>query len=134
MSDLSIENDDTVLNRIITVKFNSDVSDTMPWKFYPMQKEIRVMVGETALAFYTAENPTDYTIIGVSTYNVNPQQAGIYFNKIQCFCFEEQRLKSHESIDMPVFFFIDPDFLEDPRMSEIDSITLSYTFFNVEEN
>lgn len=121
-------------NKVITVYFSGDVSDTMPWKFSPMQQEIKVMIGETALAFYSAENPTDKSIVGISTYNVNPQQAGIYFNKIQCFCFEEQRLRPHEMIDMPVFFFIDPSFLEDPRMADIDSITLSYTFFNVEDN
>lgn len=88
-------------NRLITVRFSSSVSNTMPWKFEPMQKEVKVMAGETALAFYKAENPTEETVIGISTYNVNPPQMGIYFNKIQCFCFEEQRLKSNESIDMP---------------------------------
>ena len=119
-------------NRIVTVTFSGDVSDTMPWRFHPLQHEIKLMVGETALAFYSAENPTDKSIVGISTYNVNPQQAGIYFNKIQCFCFEEQRLKPHEVIDMPVFFFIDPAFLDDPKMTDIDSITLSYTFFDVE--
>nr|YP_007890656.1 heme biosynthesis protein [Jakoba bahamiensis]AGH24150.1 heme biosynthesis protein [Jakoba bahamiensis] len=133
VSEVLTEHSNEIQNRLITVRFNADVSDSMPWKFYPMQQEIRVLVGETALAFYTAENPTDESIVGVSTYNVNPQQAGIYFNKIQCFCFEEQRLKPHESIDMPVFFFIDPEFLEDPKMSEVDSITLSYTFFDVEK-
>lgn len=126
--------DEVKENRVITIHFSGDVSDTMPWKFQPVQQEIKLMVGETALAFYTAENPTDKPIVGISTYNVNPQQAGIYFNKIQCFCFEEQRLKPHETIDMPVFFYIDPEFLEDPKMSDIDSITLSYTFFDVEDN
>tara|TARA_B100000614_G_scaffold262904_1_gene299985 strand:+ start:25887 stop:26465 length:579 start_codon:yes stop_codon:yes gene_type:complete len=120
-------------NRLISVKFSSDVSNTMPWKFEPVQKEIKVLAGETALIFYKAENLTDESIIGISTYNVNPPQAGIYFNKIQCFCFEEQRLKGHESIDMPVFFYLDPEILEDPLMSDIDNITLSYTFFNVNE-
>jgi cytochrome c oxidase assembly protein subunit 11 len=129
---LQIKNEEQE-NKIITVHFSGDVSDTMPWKFHPIQQEIKVMIGETALAFYSAENPTDKSIIGISTYNVNPPQAGIYFNKIQCFCFEEQRLKPHESIDMPVFFFLDPAILDDPKMSDIDSITLSYTFFNVED-
>jgi cytochrome c oxidase assembly protein subunit 11 len=125
--------DITTNTRYITINFNADVSSSMPWKFHPMQKSMKVMVGESSLAFYEAENPTDDTIIGVSTYNVTPAQAGPYFNKIQCFCFEEQRLKPHESIDMPVFFFLDPDLLEDPKMDEIDSITLSYTFFKVSE-
>ena len=132
-SDILLAANNTTMNRVITIYFSGDVSDTMSWKFQPVQQEIKLMVGETALAFYTAENPTDQSIIGISTYNVNPQQAGIYFNKIQCFCFEEQRLRPHEIIDMPVFFFIDPDFLEDPRMADIDTITLSYTFFNIDD-
>lgn len=126
--------DTEIPQRILTIKLNADVASGMPWKFQPVQKEMKVLVGESALAFYEAENPTDRGIIGISTYNVVPQQAGIYFNKIQCFCFEEQMLKGHESIDMPVFFFIDQDFLEDPKMDEIDTITLSYTFFTVEDN
>ena len=88
--------------RPITVYFNADTSSSMPWKFVPQQRAVRVVPGETALAFYTAYNPTDKPITGVSTYNVTPARAGLYFNKIQCFCFEEQRLKPHEEIDMPV--------------------------------
>lgn len=119
--------------RMLTIKFNADVASGMPWKFHPTQNEIKVLVGESALAFYEAYNPSDQSIIGISTYNVVPQQAGIYFNKIQCFCFEEQLLKSKESIDMPVFFFIDNDFLDDPKMDGIDTITLSYTFFSAND-
>lgn len=115
--------------------------------------------GETALAFYRAKNPTDKPITGISTYNVVPFEAGQYFNKIQvewqvqlmclctpwssmitssvfclqCFCFEEQRLNPHEEVDMPVFFYIDPEFDEDPRMARVDTITLSYTFFEAKE-
>lgn len=95
---------------------------------------MKVKASETALAFYKAYNPTDEAIVGISTYNVTPQKAGIYFNKIQCFCFEEQRLKPKESIEMPVFFFLDPDILEDPKMEEVNIITLSYTFFPVNQN
>lgn len=119
--------------RILTIKFNADVASGMPWKFIPVQKEMKVLVGESALAFYEAHNPTDHSIVGISTYNVIPQQAGIYFNKIQCFCFDEQMLKSNESIDMPVFFFIEKDFMEDPKMDGIDTITLSYTFFTADD-
>jgi hypothetical protein len=92
-----------------------------------------VVPGETALAFYTAFNPTDKPITGVSTYNISPMRAGLYFNKIQCFCFEEQRLRPHEEVDMPVFFYVDPAFLEDPAMDTVKSITLSYTFFRTGE-
>jgi len=101
----------------------------MRWNFKPQQYEIKVMPGETALAFYTAKNPTDKAVTGISTYNVVPFEAGAYFNKIQCFCFEEQQLNPHEEVDMPVFFYIDPEFTADPRMEFVDTITLSYTFF-----
>ncbi|KAF2976617.1 hypothetical protein EK904_011418 [Melospiza melodia maxima] len=96
-------------------------------------RRIRVVPGETALAFYKAKNPTDKPIIGISTYNVVPFEAGQYFNKIQCFCFEEQRLNPQEEVDMPVFFYIDPEFAEDPKMAKVDLITLSYTFFEAKE-
>ena len=102
----------------------------MPWKFTSQQREVRVLPGETALAFYTATNKSDEDIIGVATYSVTPAQVAPYFSKIQCFCFEEQRLNAGETVDMPVFFFIDPDFVNDPTMNKIDTITLSYTFFS----
>ena len=89
-----------------------------------------MLPGETALAFYTATNKSDEDIIGVATYSVTPGQVAPYFSKIQCFCFEEQRLNAGETVDMPVFFFIDPDFVNDPTMNKIDTITLSYTFFS----
>lgn len=119
--------------KIIKVYFTSNVHDVMPWKFHPTQREVRVIPGETALAFYTVKNTKDYPITGVATYNVFPPKAGLYFNKIQCFCFEEQRLEGKEEIDMPVFFFIDPDFVDDPAMENVNHITLSYTFFKTGE-
>lgn len=122
-----------VKERIIKVTFNADRHASMQWNFRPQQNEIFVVPGETALAFYRAKNPTDKPITGISTYNVVPFEAGQYFNKIQCFCFEEQRLNPHEEVDMPVFFYIDPDFDEDPRMARVDTITLSYTFFEAKE-
>merc|ERR1711928_290628 len=94
--------------RVLRIRFNADTSSNLTWNFKPQQSEIKVALGETALAFYTATNPTDRPIDGVSTYNVVPFDAGQYFNKIQCFCFEEQRLNPHEQVDMPVFFYIDP--------------------------
>lgn len=106
------------------------MSDVLPWKFTPQQREVRVLPGETALAFYTATNKSTEDIIGVATYSVTPAQVAPYFSKIQCFCFEEQRLNAGETVDMPVFFFIDPDFVNDPTMTKIDTITLSYTFFS----
>ncbi|KAJ7964432.1 Cytochrome c oxidase assembly protein COX11, mitochondrial [Quillaja saponaria] len=125
--------DNTVTKREISVQFNADVADGMPWKFVPTQREVRVKPGESALAFYTAENRSSTPIVGVSTYNVTPMKAAVYFNKIQCFCFEEQRLLPGEQIDMPVFFYIDPEFETDPKMDGINNLVLSYTFFKVSE-
>ncbi|KAK9755877.1 hypothetical protein RND81_01G057100 [Saponaria officinalis] len=125
--------DGTVSTREIVVQFNADVADGMQWKFIPTQREVRVKPGESALAFYTAENLSTTPIVGVSTYNVTPMKAAVYFNKIQCFCFEEQRLLPGEQVDMPVFFYIDPEFETDPRMDGINNMILSYTFFKVSE-
>lgn len=118
-----------VEGRPLKVYFTAGVHSAMPWKFIPTQKEVRIVPGETALAFYTVKNTADYAITGVATYNVYPPKAGLYFSKIQCFCFEEQRLGPNEEIDMPVFFFIDPEFCSDPAMASVQNITLSYTFF-----
>ncbi|CAI2351458.1 unnamed protein product [Caenorhabditis sp. 36 PRJEB53466] len=115
--------------RLIRVQFNSDVPSSMRWEFKPQQHEIYVHPGETALAFYTARNPTNKPIIGISSYNLTPFQAAYYFNKIQCFCFEEQILNPGEQVDLPVFFYIDPDYVNDPALEYLDSILLSYTFF-----
>jgi len=115
--------------RVLKITFTADVNDTLEWKFKPQQNSVKVIPGETALAFYKATNPSKSAITGVATYNVFPPKAGLYFNKIQCFCFEEQRLRAGEEIDMPVFFFIDKDILEDSAMDHVNNITLSYTFF-----
>lgn len=118
----------------ITVNFSSEVSTLMPWKFRPQQRQVQVLPGETALAFYKAKNTSDRDIIGMATYSVVPDRAAAYFNKIQCFCFEEQQLRPGEEVDMPVFFFIDPDFAKDPAMANIDDIVLHYTFFKAQYN
>lgn len=122
--------------RLITVRFDSTVGDVLPWTFEPVQLNVKVVPGETALSFFRVKNLSDKPITGVATYNVYPPKAGLYFSKIQCFCFEEQRLLPGETVDMPVFFFIDPDFMEDAQLQNVHNITLSYTFFqtNVEED
>ncbi|KAK5642362.1 hypothetical protein RI129_008529 [Pyrocoelia pectoralis] len=122
-----------VKHKPIKIKFNADTVSSMRWNFKPQQLAIQVVPGETALAFYTAQNPTDVPVTGISTYNVVPFEAGQYFNKIQCFCFEEQQLNPHEQVDMPVFFYIDPEFAQDPAMEYVREITLSYTFFEAKE-
>ena len=114
----------------IRVTFSASVSDTLPWKFIPEQREVRVLPGETALAFYKAINKSNKDIIGVATYSVTPAQVAPYFSKIQCFCFEEQRLNAGEEVDMPVFFYLDPDLMNDVNMKGIETVTLSYTFFS----
>jgi cytochrome c oxidase assembly protein subunit 11 len=120
--------------KLITVRFDTTVGDAMPWSFVPVQLDVKVVPGETALSFFSVTNHSDKAITGVATYNVHPPKAGLYFQKIQCFCFEEQRLLPGETVDMPVFFFIDPDILDDPQVSYITDITLSYTFFQTDED
>ncbi|CAH0398564.1 unnamed protein product [Chilo suppressalis] len=132
-ADESISNMKAIKSRPIKIRFNADVASSMQWNFKPQQTDITVVPGETALAFYTARNPTQKHVTGISTYNVIPFEAGQYFNKIQCFCFEEQQLNPQEQVDMPVFFYIDPEFIEDPRMEFVDEIILSYTFFEAKE-
>lgn len=120
------------IEKRIRVSFTSEVSQILPWKFTPQQREVYVLPGETALAFYKAKNTSTKDIIGMATYSITPGEAAQYFNKIQCFCFEEQKLTAGEEVDMPVFFFIDPDFASDPAMRNIDDIILHYTFFKAQ--
>nr|CAD2178390.1 unnamed protein product [Meloidogyne enterolobii] len=121
------------LNKIATMEKVDDClircPSSMQWKFKPLQDEIYVSPGETALAFFTAYNPTNKPIVGISTYNLSPFQAAYYFNKIQCFCFDEQILNPGEEVDLPVFFYIDPDFVNDPLLEDVTNLLLSYTFF-----
>jgi cytochrome c oxidase assembly protein subunit 11 len=117
---------------LLTIRFDTTVGDVLPWSFVPVQLDVKVVPGETALSFFRVTNHSDKAITGVATYNVHPPKVGLYFQKIQCFCFEEQRLLPGETVDMPVFFFIDPDFLKDPQVSYVRSITLSYTFFQTD--
>lgn len=115
--------------RIVTVRFNADVARSMPWQFQPVQRSVTVRPGEETLIHYRAHNPTGRAIIGTATFNVTPDKAGAYFDKIACFCFEEQRLEPGQTVDMPVSFFVDPKIAEDRDLDGVDTITLSYTFF-----
>lgn len=116
-------------DRMVTIRFAANVHRDLPWKFRPQQNELKIHVGDNALALYEAENFSDKPIVGMATYNVTPEKAAIYFNKVACFCFDEQRLEPRKKMDMPVYFFIDPAFVEDPNMKDVNTITLSYTFF-----
>ena len=119
----------SVSDRTIAVQFDSNVAPELPWRFEPVQREVKVHLGEQKLVFFTAENLSDQGVIGHASFNVTPQTTGIYFNKIQCFCFDEERLNAHEKVDMPVVFFVDPALANDPETRGVDTITLSYTFF-----
>lgn len=123
------QEDSSMARRLVSVDFQGMVHDGLPWEFKPQQKRLTVAPGETALAFYRARNLTDKPVIGVSVYHMIPPEAGLYFNKIQCFCFDEQLLNPGEEVDMPVLFFIDPEFHRDNRFDFIDHITLQYIFF-----
>jgi cytochrome c oxidase assembly protein subunit 11 len=121
--------------RIVTVRFNADIAGTnLPWTFAPVEREVKVRVGEETLIHYRATNHGSEPVIGTATFNVTPAKAGVYFQKIACFCFSEQRLEPGESIEMPVSFFVDPDIVKDPNTRTVETITLSYTFFRAKHD
>lgn len=124
---------ETVGERVFTIRFNADVDPKLPWAFQPVERSMTVKVGESGLAFFRVENHSNHATAGTATFNVTPLKAGQYFNKVQCFCFTEQRLAAGDSMDMPVSFFVDPAIVDDPNLDEVKTITLSYTFFPDEE-
>jgi len=119
--------------KLLKIRFDANVDKNLPWIFKSEQNEAIIRVGENNLVFYTAENKTDKPIIGTAVYNVTPHKAAKYFNKIQCFCFEEQLLKARQKMVMPVSFFIDSAMEDDSNLQDVDTITLSYTFYSVKE-
>lgn len=123
----------SVGSREITVRFDSNIDADLPWSFSPEQTAITLRTGENGLAFYQAENLSDAPVTGMAVYNVTPDKAGIYFNKVHCFCFDEQTLKPHEKMMMPVSFFVDPALEMDRNLDDVDTITLSYSFFRFEK-
>jgi cytochrome c oxidase assembly protein subunit 11 len=117
-----------VAGKSISVRFDANVESGMPWKFAASQVTQELAIGARKMAFYRAENLSSEPITGVASFNVEPAQAGLYFNKIQCFCFEQQTLQPGQAVDMPVIYFVDPKLLDDPEARDIEAITLSYTF------
>jgi cytochrome c oxidase assembly protein subunit 11 len=113
----------------VGVRFDANVHPGLPWRFEPEQTTVRVQPGARTQIFYRAQNLSAKTITGQAAFNVSPDQVGKYFKKIQCFCFTEQTLKAGEARDMPVVFFVDPAIKKDPDTTNIDEITLSYTFY-----
>lgn len=112
---------------VMTIRFDSNIQPGMQVAFRPMQRTMKLRVGETGLAFYEMENLTDKPLVGTATYNVTPHATGPYFDKIACFCFERQELGPREKVEMPVTFFVDPEMLDDPEAAGVRTITLSYT-------
>ena len=122
---------DRVLDRKITIRFDANTSGGLAWDFQPVKRDITVKIGETAQAHYTAKNVSSKPTAGRATFNVTPALAGAYFNKVECFCFTDTTLKPGETLDMPVIFYVDPDVVDVPELKNIETITLSYTFFPI---
>ena len=112
----------------ISVRFDGNVEGGMPWRFGPEQVTEEMRIGERKIAYYTAENLSKHPITGIASFNVEPESAGLYFKKIQCFCFNQQTLQPHEKVRMPVLYYVDPAILNDPETAGTTQITLSYTF------
>ena len=123
------ENLSPILDRDITVKFDTNVAPDLPWEFVPEQKAITVKLGQSGLAYYRVKNTADYPVTGVATFNVSPTKAAPYFVKTECFCFTDQTLQPGQEMTMPVLFFVEPEMDNSPRHEEIDEVYLSYTFF-----
>ena len=123
-----------VSDRVIRVQFDANVGKGLSWDFSPLQREVSIKVGEEGIAFYTAKNLSNKHVKGSAVFNVTPPKAGYYFNKIDCFCFQEQLLAPGEEVKMPVTFFIDPEIIQESDMNDIKIITLSYTFFEQNED
>lgn len=116
-------------SRTVTVDFDTNVAPGLPWRFAPVQRRVTVHLGEQTPVLFEAENRSDQDIVGHATFNVTPDKAAVYFKKIQCFCFTEERLDAHQTVDMPVVFYVDPKLASDRETQKVDRITLSYTFF-----
>jgi len=122
-----------VLGETISIRFDSNTAPGMPWDFAPEKQTMDVRIGERYLAFYTARNNADVPVTGQASYNVEPEQTGPFFTKVQCFCFTQQTLQPGEEVRMPVYFYVDPAILSDENAKGVQQITLSYTFFKLEE-
>ncbi|MFZ3582716.1 cytochrome c oxidase assembly protein [Loktanella sp. DJP18] len=123
---------DLILDQTIKVRFDASIDRDMPWTFKPVQREMTLRIGETGLAFFEAHNPTDRPVAGQAAYNVTPYEAGAFFDKIECFCFTEQVLQPGETVQMPVSFFVDPAIVNDRDAKYAHTITLGYTFYEID--
>lgn len=125
---------DRILDQKITVRFDANTAGGLPWDFAPVQRDITMKIGETVQVSYAAKNLFAEAARGRATFNVTPQFAGAYFNKMECFCFTDTELAPGEALDMPVVFFVDPDIVDAPEMKNLTAITLSYTFFSIDDD
>ena len=125
---------DQVLDRTMRVRFVATADPALPWAFNAETREMEVRVGEPGLAFYSATNTAEQPTAGMAVYNVTPAKAGLYFSKVQCFCFDEQILPPGEEVDFPVYFFLDPAMADDPNLDDVQVVTLSYTFYASESD
>jgi cytochrome c oxidase assembly protein subunit 11 len=123
---------DRILDRTITVRFDANVSGGLPWDFQPVQRDVTMRIGETTKIGYKATNLFETPTSGRASFNVAPEIAGAYFDKVECFCFTDTRLKPGESLEMPVVFYVDPDIVNVPELKDLKTITLSYTFFPID--
>ena len=121
-----------VLDQTIKVRFDGTINSGLAWDFKPVVREMEIRIGETGLAFYEAHNPTNRPIAGQASYNVTPYTAGAFFDKIDCFCFQEQVLAPGETVQMPVSFYVDPEIVSDSDGKYVHTITLSYTFYEID--
>jgi cytochrome c oxidase assembly protein subunit 11 len=122
-----------IIARDVTVTFNTDKAQGLPWQFKPLQKSITTQIGKRQLAFFEATNTSGRDITGMATYNVVPFKVGEYFVKMQCFCFEQQTIKAGETVTFPVSFYVDPELNNNKYLDDVTNITLSYTFFPLKE-
>jgi cytochrome c oxidase assembly protein subunit 11 len=123
-----------VLDRTVLIRFDGNVDGGLPWTFAPVERTMKVKIGETALAFFKATNHATVPLTGQAVFNVAPELAGRYFTKIECFCFTQQTLQPGQSVEMPVTFFVDPKIVEDEDTRDMSEITLSYTFYRSDKD
>ncbi len=119
----------TILDKKIIVRFDANVAPGLPWTFQPVQRSVEIRIGETAKVSYQAANIFSAPARGKASFNVTPELAGSYFNKLECFCFTDTELKPGQTLEMPVVFFVDPEIVNEPDLKNLGTITLSYTFF-----
>ena len=123
---------DVILDKTIKIRFDASLDRDMPWEFKPVERQVEMRIGETGMVFYEAYNPTNRPVAGTASYNVTPYEAGNFFTKIDCFCFEQQVLQPGERVEMPVTFFVDPEIVDDRDARYTKVITLSYTFYETD--